>query len=126
MPAFETMDLVHDAVLWSKTGSDDYNVSLFSTADDIKCRWVNKRREITDAKGNVIATDAQITTCEALKVGDVVWKGCINDISGTGSDPAPSGGLMQVITHGEASDIKGRNTRREYGLMRYEDMLRTQ
>ncbi len=123
MPDLEVMDLVHDAVWWAKTGSNEYNVSIFSAADDIKCRWVNKRREMTDPKGNVVATDVQLTTCSALSVGDVLWKGCIDDIAGTGSDPAPTGGLMQVVTHEETTDLKGRVTRREYGLMRYEDVL---
>lgn len=121
MPALEVMDLIHDAVLWRKTGSDANNVSVFSSAEDVRVRWVNKRREITDPKGNVVATDAQVTTCETLAVGDLLWKGCIDDVAGTGSEPVPEGGLMQIVTRSEAQDVKGRATRREYGLMRYTD-----
>lgn len=124
MPAFETMDLTQDAVLWAKTGADEYNVTLVSSAVGIKCRWVNKRREVVDAKGNTIATDAQVVVCADIPVGSILWEGCIDDIAGTGSDPAPTGGLMSVITSDRATDIKGRVTRRTLNLMRYNDVLR--
>lgn len=123
MPAFEYLDNVEDAVLWRKTGADEYNVSTFSAAEDIKCAWVNKRREITDARGNVVATDVQLGTCETLAVGDVLWRGCVDDIAGTGSDPAPEGGLMTVVVVNDCKDLKGRITGREYSLMRFVDPL---
>ncbi len=124
MPAFEYLDNTDDAVLWRKTSTNEYNVSVFSTAEDVKCAWVRKRREMTDAKGNVVATEVQLGTCETLALGDVLWKGCIDDIAGSGSDPVPEDGtLMEVVVVNEATDLKGRVTGREYSLARYKDSL---
>lgn len=127
MPAFEVMDMQQDAVLWRKTGSTEYNVTIVSAAESLKVRWVNKRREIVDSKGNTIATDAQVVSCEDIPIGSIMWEGCYDDLSsGTGSTPVPTGNLMIVVTHDRASDIKNRVTRRTYNLMRYQDVIQVQ
>lgn len=123
MPPLETMDRHQDAVLWAATGAaNHYGEPLVGSPVDITVRWVNQQREMLDPQGNTVAVDATVVAAQEIPIGSVMAEGTLADWLGTGSGEEPSG-RMQVKAESWALDLKGRITRREYGLMRFRDSM---
>lgn len=121
MPPFETMDRPHDAVLWESTGvTDDYGELIVSSPVEIKVRWNWKRSQTVNARGIPIATDAQVVAAQDIALGSEMWKGTLEDWYATGS-AGDNADILYVATEGNVDDLKGRITRREYGLSRFRD-----
>lgn len=117
MPAPETHNRPHTAVLWEKVGVDRYNNTTVRDGVEIRVRWVATRGEALDPTGKRISIDASVIMAQDAKVGDQMWLGALEDWYGTGS-----GGdyteVMEVVTVEKTSDLKGRNIYREVGLKR--------
>lgn len=122
MPAFETMDLEQVAVLWGKSGTDDYGQPTTATAIEIPVRWLTKRDEVVDAQGNTIALDATVVVERQIAVGSLMALGNLSYWVGTGSAGDESE-VMEVVTYEETPDLKGREIRRSVGLKRFRDAL---
>ena len=112
------------AVLWPCSGRDNYGEPQVGSPVEILVRWITKRMEALDALGNTIALDAQAVVNQEIAVGSLMWLGTLASWQGTGSAVQPSD-LMQVKIYDEATDLKGRATRRTAGLMRFRDALPT-
>lgn len=125
MPAFETMDRVHTAVLWPATGKNELGQYVVgSPVQDIKVQWDDRRNEMLDNQGNVVSVDATVFSNRDIPMGSIMRKGSYSDWMGTGSG-ADLTDLMQVKMVQITDDLKGRNRVYFYGLMRYTDTLPT-
>ena len=123
MPAFEIKDLPHDALLWEPTGTDRYGQTVVGDPAEVKVRWNTSRRNVLDAKGDTVALDATVIAKQVISIGSRLWKGLLDDWVGTGSGAAVTDEeVHEVKTVKITSDIKGRNTRYEYGLIKFRDI----
>jgi len=121
MPAVEVVDFIHYAVLWRKAGSDRFGKPITSNPVEIRCRWIETRKEKTDAQGNTVTIDAQVYINTDITVGSLMWKGRLSELLGTASPM--SGNIMQVISFNRTPDLKGRNHRSMASVSRYMDTL---
>lgn len=121
MPPFEIMDRHQAAVLWSATGGyDDHGEPVVGEPTEIRVRWNWGRTQSVGPRGNIIALDAKVVAAEDIPLGSNMWQGSLEDWYGTGS-AGEAADVMYVVTEGKAVDLKGRITRREYGLSWFRD-----
>lgn len=132
MPALEQMDRAQTAVLWprasGRAGVDKFGNPVVGDAEEVTVRWNKTKREATNAQGNKVQIVADIVADQALTIGDIMWLGSFDDLSGTAYyhvSMVPTADVCQVITDDTTVDLKGRDTRYEYGLMRYTDTIPT-
>ena len=130
MPPLEQADLIHKALWWVKdrvTRRGQVRV-LATSRLEIRCRWTDKKRDVLRPDGSIVSVDATIATDRALGIGDMVWRGGLNDLpangtTGTGTGTIdgelPPSNIMQVTVDEVASDLMGRNTRYQYGLRKW-------
>lgn len=118
MPAFETMDLYDDVVLWPAVGFDRHGNPTLGPPVDTKGRWNNKTKQVQDSKGNQVTISASVVTTRDIPMGSCLWLGTYEEF--LGSDGSGSGassvGIMEAITFDSTNDIKGRFSRKEIGL----------
>ena len=55
----------------SKVGENDYNEPIFQEKE-IKCRLVEKFKQVTNSKGEIVVTSSVIQCTEPIKVGDYI------------------------------------------------------
>jgi hypothetical protein len=121
VPALEVMDLTDKAVLWQVSGKDRYARLTFDAPREINVRWVDRIQLATGADGNTVTTLANVAVAEDVYVGSLLWYGTLAEwATYAGTDGAY---VMQVVTINDASDIKGRNVRRELALSRFMDAV---
>ena len=60
------------AELKSFTGLNTYGEASFNEVKEIKCRIVNKFKQITNEKGNVVISSGIIQCIEPVKIGDLI------------------------------------------------------
>jgi hypothetical protein len=120
MPAFETKDLNQWAILWRVSSSDRYGTKTFHSPEEIRVRWVGKRKQIISPTGQLIGADATVITREYVPNGSLLREGRLEDWVGTGSNDDDEG-ILEVIGSDYTPDIKGRNYRYELMLVRYKD-----
>lgn len=132
MPPLEILDCRQDAVLWpvAGKGADGLPYVTATACEEIKVRWTQQLRTGTDARGNNVTTTVTIAAVrkvngEAARIalGSLVWLGTLDEIPGTSN--APTSDLWEVVTESYALDVRGRNKRFEYGLMRHHNRLPT-
>ncbi len=124
MPAVESMDRPHDALLFLATGKDRYGKILVSiTPVELRVRWNDKQRRVLDRQGNTIAVDATAIVDRDIPLGSILWRGGIDDLPGT--SPIPTSGLMEVKLSNSVDDLKGRVTRYDVAMIRATDTLPT-
>jgi hypothetical protein len=125
MPAFEVRDLEQDAVLWLAPGgtpADAYGQFTVGNPVQIKVRWLDVQNEALDSKGNLITTDVTVIAAQDIAIGSVLWQGLLENWLGTGSGVQPDG-LVEVKTRNVTPSIKNRETRYEFGCLRFRDTL---
>lgn len=111
-----------DAVLWSRAGIDDAGEATVSAPVEIRVRWVDRQMEALDVRGETIALDALVVTDQAIIIGSILRQGTIEDYEDL-ADDAEGTELYQVVTERTTPDVKGRISRRTYGLIRWRDSL---
>ena len=121
MPALEIVDFIHDAVLWEITGRNSFAEPVLADPIDIRCRWIQTKKETVNAQGNTVTIDAQVYVAVDIPIGSLMWKGEVADLLGT--DQTPPSDAMQVVGFPKTPDLKGRNYRRMVNLMRFGDAL---
>lgn len=113
-------------VVWDvdTTGEDDFGQPRVSdTPDEILVRWEQTDREVYDPAGNKIAVDVQLTVNRDVLPGSAVWRGRIDDLTGT--DPVPPGDVRRVVSFDKIPDAKGRAFARSCTLARLKNSLPT-
>jgi hypothetical protein len=129
MPPLETSDLYQDAVLWPFAGADRYGQFTVSTPVPLLVRWVWKQTEMLDPQNNTIAVDATAVVDLDIRVGSIMWAGCLDDLNLVGTGPPPVASsppdLYEVKAFNKTYDLRGRDVRRTLGLMKYRNKLPT-
>lgn len=120
MPAFETMDLHDTAVLWVRSGKDKYNEPTVTAPIEVMVRWTFTDSRMVNKNGDEVQLDAEVVVSRDVPYDSLLWLGTLSDWQGVGSGGQDTE-LMQVKVKRYAQDIKGRNTRRTLGLMRYKN-----
>jgi hypothetical protein len=118
-PPLETADLDRTAVYLAFTGQGRYEPT-FAAAVEIPVRWVTGRTEARGPDGGTVSLDAAIATDRTLAIGSKVWLGELADWTGTGSNDEDAE-IHRVATDRTAKDIKGVQTRYEFGLQKWRD-----
>lgn len=119
----ETAFLTSYAVMWEKTGEDDYNNIEVASPVEIRCRWEIDRRETKDAKGNTVTLSAVAFVDREIPINSILWNGRLSDLTGTGTSANPNDDLHQVVNNDTIPDIKGRAVQRTVEMMRYSKSL---
>lgn len=124
MPSLETKDRRQAALLFARTGSDDYGEPTVAEPIEIRVRWNTKRTEVQDANGSTIALDAVVVVDRVISIGSRMWLGEEADWYGTGSgtDESQDQEMHVVRTYDEVKDVKARHTRRTVGLSKFRDV----
>lgn len=120
MPALEIVGLVHTAVLYVKTGTDEQVEETFATPVQIKCRWTDDFSETQNPTSKVQSYDGKVATAIDLVIGSVIVKGTLK--SGVVTRDSE---IMQIIRAHTRDDIKGKPIfkRREYDMVRWKGTL---
>lgn len=118
MPALEVLDLYQTAVLWEKSGDDDYAEPTFSDPEEIRVRWINSRQVVPNPLSTEQGFDVILIAPRELVIGSLMYLGTLSAWTGTGSADATAE-RFQVKKGKVVPDLKNRNIRYEYGLMRF-------
>src|SRR6185369_2639674 len=137
MPPLELEDLFDYALLWpvrsGRLGFNRYGQVRVRAEDrvQIPVHWTDTDDEVKQADKSVIRISARIAADRDIPMGSIMWHGTEEDLfngdqTGTGSGDIPDTGFMQVVTRDIELDFRGRETRYEYGLMRWGSNLPTE
>jgi hypothetical protein len=119
VPPPEDADLYQTAVLWEAVEKPTRDGELVVEAPrGVDCRWVNRRTERPGPDGRPVAFDGTVSLAELIPDDSVMWLGELKDWSDTGRQR-----LMTVTFVGETPDVKGREVRYDYRLMRFRGSL---
>lgn len=119
MPPLEVDDLCQNAVLWERTGYNDYGHPLLADPVDVRVRWEFKRKEAVSRQGSPIAIEAVVVVNRTIPVDSLMWLGTVAQWAAAGS----TGELMLVESYEEIPDEKARIIRRTLGLVGYKGEL---
>lgn len=124
-PPLEVLDLIDRAVMWPRVGYARSGRPVVSQTgrDELRVRWVERRREMQDPNGNTIIVDVQIATDRQLTHGSIVWLGTEASIAGTVPAYTPTADLYVVVATATAKRIDGKYVRYEAGLARHNGVL---
>lgn len=117
---------VHTAVVWDFAGNGMTGDPEVSSPREIKCRWspVNISDNTTpeQSQSNFAVT---VLVNEPIVSGSILYKGCLEDVVGTGTglEPGQPGPLYIVENYTETPDIKGRFPTRQLNLKRFSNTL---
>lgn len=118
MPSIEVAELDQKAVLWESMGRDRFNEVKVLAAVEVDVRWIRNRRELTNAQGDPIVTDADVICDREIPAGSAMWLGELAEWIGTGSGDS-DGEVMEVVSYRDTPDLKNRENRRELKLAFY-------
>jgi hypothetical protein len=131
MPPLERTDRHQHAVWWQASTITNGFGQLIVTPDgrELMVRWNNTQRTMLDANGNTVAVDATVVVGLigvdgnpiSVGIGDIFWLGRLIQLVGSGV--VPTSNLMVVKVAPNIPDLKARNVRHEYGLMRFNDTM---
>lgn len=105
MPAFETMDLKQDAVLWEANGYDSEGEAKVNAPIAIKVRWENTSTFANNPQDNLEDISAIVFVDRLIPAQSILWLGKLADLPDTPVN------LKKVVSSEWVSDIKNRNTR---------------
>lgn len=108
------------ALLFLKTGVDEYNEPVTAEPIELMVRWQNSSRDVRGPNGTTITLDATVTANRDIPIGSQMWLGTLARWVGTGSDGTETE-LMEVVSRELVPDVKGRATFRSFGLARFRD-----
>lgn len=107
-----------EAVLWEFSGSfDDDGRPIVNSPVEVKVRWVPGGRQGDDPMGSVTDETVRVAVPQDIPINSIMWLGELFDL------PSPPTDLYIVTGRNHATDVMGRDTRRELTLMRYSDTL---
>ena len=123
MPPFEDelYGRNQDAVLWDFAGSHDADgLPQCHTPVDIVVQWKTSRRIVNLPDRGPVALSAEAIVAQKISLHSIMWLGLYEDFlddgSGSGMDDPE---LHEVVSYQEQKDLKGRETRRVIGLVKW-------
>ena len=120
MPPLESMDLVDEVLVWRFLRTDEYNQTVRDTnPTEMNARVVYRSRVFFSSTGTPVGVDGTMALAEAVPLHSLVWEG-----RKKAWDPSVAQKVLEVTrVVGEASDLKGRHQRYEYGFNYYRGSL---
>jgi hypothetical protein len=127
VPPLEQMDRHQYAVYWEALGTDSYGQSKVSDDPvELRVRWNFKRTQTVSANGTPVALDGTVVADRELVADSLLWAGRLRDLPAGTSFSEEDDELYVVTTVTVTKDIKGRNTRYEFGVARFRSTLPAQ
>jgi hypothetical protein len=120
MPSLETAWRYQKLTYWAANGVSDNGERLISSKVEIDVRWQLKQQQMIDEHGELFAVDGIAVVDRDIVRGSIVYLGESSEVSGTATHFE---GLYEVVAKNQATDVKGRNTRRTIGFVQYHDRL---
>lgn len=121
MPAIEDDDRLQKAVYWEATNTnDEFGNPVYLDPVEIDVRWITKRKQGVDSKGNPIALEATVIADVLIPIDSTMWEGTLEEWYGTGS-AGKDDELMVVKANGKTPDLRAIETRYKAFLSRYRD-----
>lgn len=120
MPTPERANRYQTALLFTRSGIDEYGRHTVSSPSEIKVRWDWNRRDVRRQDGTTITVEATALVGQVIAVGSQMWLGELDSWVGTGSSGDDTD-LMEVVGYREVHDIKGRIATRTIDLARFMD-----
>lgn len=71
---------VQTAVYWGNPRSDGYGGIIFDDPVEIKCRWDDVAKLITDAKGQTVISQAEVLITQDVVVDGYLYLGALADL----------------------------------------------
>jgi hypothetical protein len=97
---------------------DRDNEPFLDSPQEYPCRFTWDGRTITTEQGIQVTTDGRIAIPATIPARSLVWEGLLAEWDNTGGQT-----IYEVVSSSRADDIQGKNTRREYDLMRFRGTL---
>jgi hypothetical protein len=140
MPPLERDDFVETITVWNKAQDTRHGQVRVERAHHVlNARWTDKWADVKRPDGSTVRIDATIATSEDLPIGAFVYRNLLgypvddlNIQTGTGTvvlsenqhgpiqlPDLPAGPFMQVVFRNVAFDVRGAETRYEFGLMKW-------
>lgn len=115
--------LFQRAVLWPVIGVNRYGENVVGSPVEIAVRWNTNRAERLDPKGNTVTVDGTAIVAQDIAIGSHMWLGTMSEWYGEVGSGSGAGDdeLTYVKTFKSTPDVKGRQTAREVGLMRFKN-----
>lgn len=121
MPPLETVGFRITVVIWEAWETrDNYGEVRVKPPREIIVDWTDNIRTIMGPLSNPVQIDATMATAEPIANSSIVFQGTLAE-----SNNIQPQLLMQIIKPNENFDLKGRQVRREYNMMRFRDSLPT-
>lgn len=123
MPPPAYAHLKQTALLWEKSGSDEYNEPRVGPPEEVRCRWENRQTVMRSPAGEPMTVDATVVMVDDVELGSIMFEGGFDDVPGTGTGTAnvPEDGLMEIVTFETMYDLRGVVLSRRYGLVFFRD-----
>lgn len=102
--------------VWRYSKVDQYNNQTVLPAKEFTGQWEDTYSEYLTEEGARVALTAKIACTDDLDIGSIVFRG-VNDTYSTGDQ------LYRIATKMKAKNPKGRDTRIEYGLSKWNNSL---
>lgn len=114
MPAVEAVARHQYAVLWARTGYDDYGQHSVISPIEIRVRWQFGKSGFKDPNRNNIDYDATAVVDKSIAVGSLMFLGRLITYTNASTK-------YQVVDYKETPDLKGRQIHRLVLLKRLND-----
>jgi hypothetical protein len=86
-----------DAVYWGTPVDDGYGTKTYATPVEIKVRWEDRLKTISDRDGREIVADITVLVTQDLDLGGYLYLGSLDDLD---SDPVPADveGAFEILS----------------------------
>ena len=123
MPPFEDEEYGRnqDAVLWDFAGAfDEDGFPRCYAPVAIEVQWKTSRRLANTTNRGVVSLNSEAVVSQKISLHSIMWLGTyatfLGEGSGSGMDDPE---LYEVVTYQEQKDLRGRETRRVVGLIKW-------
>ena len=113
MPSPEHLCRHQDAVLWRKTGVDNYGNTTVGDAEQITVRWDESVSNPSDPQKSLESKSITVIVDEEITLGSRMRLGSLDDYVVTSTN------VMEVVAYNSVPDIKGREFAKSVTLQRY-------
>lgn len=72
---------VQDAVYWAPDHIDGYGLMIYKLPMQIKCRWTDTVRTVTDNNGELIVCKAEVLVTQDLQINGMLYLGDLNSLT---------------------------------------------
>jgi hypothetical protein len=124
MPPLEQTGLKAYAVVWDKTGINQFGEPIHAEPRQIRVRWEETTRQGINRFGQPVSFSARVLVSEDIPVGALLWQGKLIDWTTTAS-LADETDLHEVDSRVVVPDDKQRYVLRELFLIRFKQRPNT-